>query len=315
MNTPKEMGEVIRSNRIKLNMTQKDLAKKLFVEETTISRWECGIGYPNTTLFEPICRSLDISLFELLGNKRESKSAWVIPLISIAYSLLLLALILVNKSAHTLTAFDVLSIVFVSLIILTATFEIIFLAKKYKLFPLHISMLVFSYLLLVVFTISFLIIGSNFYHVFLGALSSIFVFWTSICFSRYILRLNIKRKNQILIVSIISLLLVSASFCLYYFGTIMALLYSSNMLYAVFFIFGIVGNAMPLLFFYILFRKKILLIIFIAIFVFIVSSFALMCLNIQFINHIFNILVYLGIANMAFINLFTLLFRKERYDY
>ena len=49
MNSPQEVGIIIKTNRLKQKLTQKQLANLLFVEETTISRWECGIGYPNTS--------------------------------------------------------------------------------------------------------------------------------------------------------------------------------------------------------------------------------------------------------------------------
>jgi DNA-binding transcriptional regulator YiaG len=40
--TMKEIGEQIRSLREAKNMTQQELADRLYVTRQTVSRWECG---------------------------------------------------------------------------------------------------------------------------------------------------------------------------------------------------------------------------------------------------------------------------------
>jgi len=42
-----EVGQIIKQKRLEMNYTQLELAKKLFVSKKTISRWECGDGYPS----------------------------------------------------------------------------------------------------------------------------------------------------------------------------------------------------------------------------------------------------------------------------
>ncbi|MEG0327311.1 MAG: helix-turn-helix transcriptional regulator [Erysipelothrix sp.] len=42
-----KLGEGIRINRLKLNLTQDDLADQLFVSRQTISKWEQGNTYPD----------------------------------------------------------------------------------------------------------------------------------------------------------------------------------------------------------------------------------------------------------------------------
>lgn len=68
MNDPKAVWEIIKKYRLKKGLTQKGLAALLFVEETTVSRWECGIGYPNMYLIDDICKVLDIEAEEILGT-------------------------------------------------------------------------------------------------------------------------------------------------------------------------------------------------------------------------------------------------------
>ena len=54
MNDSKIVGTIIKEKRIAKGLTQKELANLLFVEHTTISRWECGYGYPNIETIQRI---------------------------------------------------------------------------------------------------------------------------------------------------------------------------------------------------------------------------------------------------------------------
>ena len=66
----KVIGEFIKTQRKAKKLTQIQLAEKLLVSEKTISKWECGNGFPDTSLILPLCRELDISANELLSGKR-----------------------------------------------------------------------------------------------------------------------------------------------------------------------------------------------------------------------------------------------------
>lgn len=63
-------GAFIKQERKAKNLTQAELAQKLMVSEKTISKWECGNGFPDTTLMLPLCEALDISANELLSAKK-----------------------------------------------------------------------------------------------------------------------------------------------------------------------------------------------------------------------------------------------------
>lgn len=57
-----KIGKFIRECRKNKNLTQKQLADKLFVEPKTISKWETGNGLPDVSLMKDLCNELDISL-------------------------------------------------------------------------------------------------------------------------------------------------------------------------------------------------------------------------------------------------------------
>lgn len=66
MNDAEKVGLLIKQKRIEKGLTQKDLANKLFVENTTISRWECGLGYPNVSILPKLCEVLELDINDLL---------------------------------------------------------------------------------------------------------------------------------------------------------------------------------------------------------------------------------------------------------
>lgn len=74
----KMTGEFIQECRKNKKLTQVQLAQKIGVSEKTISKWECGKGFPDTTLMLPLCKVLGISANELLSAKKfESEKEYV----------------------------------------------------------------------------------------------------------------------------------------------------------------------------------------------------------------------------------------------
>lgn len=69
-------GKFIAEQRKAKGLTQVKLAEVLHVSEKTISKWECGNGFPDTTLMLPLCEALDISANELLSGKRLSSEEY-----------------------------------------------------------------------------------------------------------------------------------------------------------------------------------------------------------------------------------------------
>lgn len=66
----KKTGEFIKELRKQKGLTQSELAEKIAVSEKTISKWECGNGFPDTSLMLPLCKELGITANELLSSKK-----------------------------------------------------------------------------------------------------------------------------------------------------------------------------------------------------------------------------------------------------
>lgn len=59
------LGKFIQMKRKELGLSQKELAKALYVTESAVSKWERGISYPDITMISGICEVLHISEHEL----------------------------------------------------------------------------------------------------------------------------------------------------------------------------------------------------------------------------------------------------------
>ncbi len=69
-NTPNNIGETIRTNRVKLGYTQESLANELHVSPQAISKWEKGLNMPDINLLIPLSKALKIGVDQLLGGDR-----------------------------------------------------------------------------------------------------------------------------------------------------------------------------------------------------------------------------------------------------
>ena len=71
-------GNAIRRLREERNMTQEELASKLYVSAKTVSKWETGKGLPDIMLLEPLASALGITVMELFngeGIRNDNRSA------------------------------------------------------------------------------------------------------------------------------------------------------------------------------------------------------------------------------------------------
>lgn len=115
-----KFGAYIKQSRINKNYTQKELADLLFVDVSTVSKWERGVSYPDITLVGDICKVLDISEHELIASGQDNeyrkiqkdakkynnmkKGTFVV--LNICYAVALISCFIVNVSiSHTLTWF------------------------------------------------------------------------------------------------------------------------------------------------------------------------------------------------------------------
>lgn len=69
----KKLGLGIKLRRKEMNIRQVDLAERLHVEPTTISRWETGSGSPDISILPNLAYELGTSVDDLLGNKKRNK--------------------------------------------------------------------------------------------------------------------------------------------------------------------------------------------------------------------------------------------------
>ena len=59
-------GKFIQLKRKEKGLSQKDMADKLFVTESAVSKWERGISYPDISMLQGICEVLSVTEHELL---------------------------------------------------------------------------------------------------------------------------------------------------------------------------------------------------------------------------------------------------------
>lgn len=67
MDIYRRIGERIRSARMKLGLTQPQLADLLGLSRGIISRWETGLARPSLDRLEPLAERLNVSIEQLLG--------------------------------------------------------------------------------------------------------------------------------------------------------------------------------------------------------------------------------------------------------
>jgi transcriptional regulator with XRE-family HTH domain len=65
--TKQAFGRFVIAKRQAVGLTQRDLAERLFVTESAVSKWERGVSYPDITLVASLSRELGISEGELIN--------------------------------------------------------------------------------------------------------------------------------------------------------------------------------------------------------------------------------------------------------
>lgn len=64
-----EFAEKLQLLRKQAELTQEELAAKLFVSRTAVSKWETGNGYPNLDSLKDVAKLFNVSVDELLSNE------------------------------------------------------------------------------------------------------------------------------------------------------------------------------------------------------------------------------------------------------
>ena len=66
MEEKNKFGAYIREKRNARGLSQKDLASRLYITESAVSKWERGKSYPDITLITLLCEILQVSEHELI---------------------------------------------------------------------------------------------------------------------------------------------------------------------------------------------------------------------------------------------------------
>lgn len=66
----KKVGDFISELRKEKNLTQKELASKLYITDKAVSKWERGVSLPDITLLKKISNVLGASVLEILNGER-----------------------------------------------------------------------------------------------------------------------------------------------------------------------------------------------------------------------------------------------------
>lgn len=120
MNEKTTFGAYLLKKRQELGLTQKELAQRLYVAESTISKWERGLSYPDISMVSPICSALGISEHEFFTAcdddqsqtqarqarawRRTTRGLWWF--LAVGYAVALLACFICNLAIfHTLSWF------------------------------------------------------------------------------------------------------------------------------------------------------------------------------------------------------------------
>ena len=69
-----KFGEFLKQKRQEKNLTQKDLAKALFVTESAVSKWEKNIAHPDITLIPKLSEILGVNEHELITASIDMQS-------------------------------------------------------------------------------------------------------------------------------------------------------------------------------------------------------------------------------------------------
>ena len=72
MDKPFDFGLLLKEERKKKRITQKQLSSILGVTVTAISKYECGTAYPTFESMQTLAKTFNVSLDYLYGNEKSS---------------------------------------------------------------------------------------------------------------------------------------------------------------------------------------------------------------------------------------------------
>lgn len=64
-----EIGDIIKSLRVKAGLTQEELGARVGVSRSAVSLWEIGVSEPSVSNVRSMAKIFDISPMEIMGRK------------------------------------------------------------------------------------------------------------------------------------------------------------------------------------------------------------------------------------------------------
>lgn len=187
MQDKKNFGKYIVEKRKEKGFTQEELANKLYVIPTTISKWERGVSYPDITVITNLCKELNISEHEFFNacddeamtkEKREVRKyrtikKWLFNLTNFGYLIGIMTCLICNLVINHKLSWSL--IVFLGILISFSITSLPYYLKKNKYRFSKVSVIVTILVYLLLFTINFVFNGDWLLSGFLIA-SFVFVF-------------------------------------------------------------------------------------------------------------------------------------------
>ncbi len=155
-------AKFMTEKRIAAGLTQRELAERLFLSDSTVSKWERGVSYPDITLISQICRELGITEHEFITasddftarveKKQARRYRNLVKFLQIAlcsgYGAALLVCFICNLAIqHTLSWFF---IVLVAILLAFSITTLPVLLKRHRVLAVFGSATLLTYLLLFV---------------------------------------------------------------------------------------------------------------------------------------------------------------------
>lgn len=104
------LSETIIKIREDNNLTQDEMAEKIFVTRQAISKWERGISYPSLDVLRLISKEFKISMNNLLDVSENEKNKEYKPIGFKHYGFIIIYVVILLFLGGILTAFNILSI-------------------------------------------------------------------------------------------------------------------------------------------------------------------------------------------------------------
>lgn len=120
-------GKFIKDTRLKQKITQSEFASVLGVTEQTVSNWKNGKNLPDISLYEEICKTLNITINELINGEGIEKNLKLRKLLSSLICIIIIILMFVINSKSIF----IFRLVLILLIIIFINIKLIFNKKVF----------------------------------------------------------------------------------------------------------------------------------------------------------------------------------------